>query len=162
MKEQIRDFIIVIVIFILGILFNVIFTKINQSNQVLKKDSITENIGNSDILKDYFQKHHVRFSHIVLAQAILESGNFTSALYKSNKNLFGMKIPAKRYTFAKNWHDYGNYANYESIENCILDYKSWQQTNAYDITSEEDYFNLLKTIYAEDPNYISKLKKLIK
>lgn len=158
MKNWIRDILIILVVFSLGVLLG-ISSKIKDVSFKTENQQDTININ---ILNHYFEKHHVRFSHIVLAQAILESGNFTSKLYKSNKNLFGMKIPAKRYTFAENWHDYGNYADYESIESCILDYKSWQQTSAYDIISEEDYFNLLKTIYAQDPNYITKLKKIIK
>ena len=76
-----------------------------------------------------------------------------------NKNLFGMKVPAQRFTFATNYFDYGNYAKYESIEECIMDYKCWQMQNAYNITTEEGYFNLLHSIYAEDPDYIQKLKK---
>lgn len=120
-------------------------------------DSITD-----DCLKLNFQKHKIKFSHIVLAQAKLESNHYKSKLLFTSNNLFGMKVAATRFTFAKNSYDYGNYAKYESIEDCILDYRSWQIQNANLIFTEDAYFELLQKYYAEDPDYVTKLKKLIR
>ena len=55
-----------------------------------------------ECIKMNFEKHHIKFSHIVLAQAILESNNFKSTLCKFNNNIFGMKVPAQRFTFCNN------------------------------------------------------------
>jgi flagellum-specific peptidoglycan hydrolase FlgJ len=155
MKEWIKDIIAILAISILVLFIGISSTyRIKFENKIeLTKDSIID-------CNYYFQKHRIRFSHIVYAQAILESDNFKSNLYKNNNNLFGMKVPAQRFTFCINPFDYGNYSKYESIEYCILDYKAWQMQNAYNIYTEEGYFNLLSNIYAEDKNYINKLKKI--
>jgi len=39
----------------------------------------------------YLKELNVKFPHIVLAQAIIESGTFTSKICKKNNNLFGMR-----------------------------------------------------------------------
>ena len=169
MKEWIRDIAISLFIFILGLCSGVfvMYMAYNEKIKELGKeiDNATYCISDStdvECIKANFEKHHIRFSHIVLAQAILESNNFKSKICKTNHNIFGMKVPAQRFTFCINPYDYGNYAKYDDVESCILDYKAWQAQNSYNITTEEGYFNLLRSIYAEDPNYINKLKKLIK
>jgi flagellum-specific peptidoglycan hydrolase FlgJ len=160
MKEWIRDIIIVLAIFILGLIVGLNSQHNNKESKQL--DKVYYNVDSNNVSKDlYFEKHKIRFSHIVYAQATLESNNFKSKLCKENNNIFGMKVPAQRFTFCNNPYDYGNYAKYDNIESCILDYKAWQMQNAYNITTEEGYFNLLRNIYAEDTEYVNKLKKII-
>lgn len=168
MKEWIRDILIVLIVFILGLLCGhiIAYKTANKEVQRLGKeveaDYCIQDTADINCIKLNFEKHHIRFSHIVLAQALLESNYFKSKLCIEDNNMFGMRVPAQRFTFATNPHDYSNYAKYNSLEDCILDYKAWQMQNAYNITTEEGYFNLLRNIYAEDPNYVDKLKKLIK
>jgi flagellum-specific peptidoglycan hydrolase FlgJ len=121
---------------------------------IIKKDSLN--------ISQLLDKHKIKFSHIVLAQAKLESNNFKSDLYKRNWNCFGMKVPAQRWTFAENTHDWGNYARYSSLENCIMDYKSWQLSNTTTITNDNAYLQLLGNMYAEDKRYVERLKQIIK
>jgi hypothetical protein len=163
-----RDIAMVLIIFIFGIGLGIILgyflarkDVINLKEKVAKINCLDEQIG-VECLKDNLHKHKVKFSHIVLAQCILESNNLTSPLFKNNKNCFGMRVAAQRFTFAINNHDYGAYAKYESVEDCVLDYKAFQIQNALFITNDSDYFKLLGSIYAEDPIYISKLKNIIK
>jgi flagellum-specific peptidoglycan hydrolase FlgJ len=158
MKNFIHDIAIVLVIFTTGMLFG-FFIRNKEINILAKKSIIKQDSLNIIQLLD---KHKIKFSHIVLAQAKLESNNFKSDLYKKNNNCFGMKIPAQRWTFAENTYDWGNYAKYSSLENCILDYSSWQKSNAYNISNENAYFELLGNIYAENPKYVERLKELIK
>ena len=160
MKEWIRDITIILAVFILGLFIGLKSQYYNkESKQLDKVYCITDSNNLCKTL--YFEKHKIRFSHIVYAQAILESNNFKSKLCKENNNVFGMKVPAQRFTFCNNPYDYGNYAKYDNIESCVLDYKAWQMQNAYNITTEEGYFNLLRSIYAEDIEYVNKLKKII-
>jgi uncharacterized FlgJ-related protein len=161
MKEWIRDITIILAVFILGLFVGLKSQYYNkESKQLDKVYCITDSNNLCKTL--YFEKHKIRFSHIVYAQAILESNNFKSKLCKENNNIFGMKVPAQRFTFCNNPYDYGNYAKYDNIESCVLDYKAWQMQNAYNITTEEGYFNLLRSIYAEDPQYRNKLEDIIK
>ena len=44
---------------------------------------------------------NVRFPHIVMAQARLETGNYKSRIFKENNNLFGMKVARRRPTTNK-------------------------------------------------------------
>lgn len=80
---------------------------------------------------------------IVLAQARLESGNFTSAKCKKQHNILGIKH-GRRYATYKRWQD------------CVTDYKR-RISSRY---KGGDYYVFLKRIgYARDPRYIQKLKQ---
>lgn len=168
MKEFKRDIVIVLIIFSIGMAVGLAINHYLSKKEigilkekVAKINCLNEQIG-IECLKDNLEKHKIKFSHIALAQCILESNNFKSALFKSNKNCFGMRVAAQRFTFAMNNHDYGAYAKYESVEDCVLDYKAFQIQNALFITTDTEYFKLLGSIYAEDENYIIKLKQIIK
>lgn len=83
-------------------------------------------------------------SRIVLAQARLESGNFTSRRCKVDHNLFGMKR-GKRYARYGHWRE------------SVADYKK-RISSRY---AGGDYYAFLKRIkYASDPNYISKVRRI--
>jgi len=168
MNEWIRDTVIIMIVLLLGIMFGTklayytIEKKVNAIGKTINADYCLVDSIDENCLLINFTEQKIKFSYIVLAQAKLESNNFKSTLLKTNNNLFGMKVAATRFTFATNSHDYGSYAKYESIKDCILDYRSWQIQNGYNITNETAYFELLKKVYAEDPNYVNKLKKIIK
>ena len=100
----------------------------------------------------------IKFADIVLAQAILESGNFKSKLAKENNNLFGMRLARVRETTAKG-QKYG-YANYLSWKDSVKDYKLWQDSvlkNKKNMTRTQ-YLSYLNRIYSETPNYISRIR----
>ena len=100
-----------------------------------------------------------RFPHIVLAQAKLESGNYSSKMFKENNNLFGMKEAKSRINIAggtQNGHAY-----YDSWSESIYDYALYYSTYLSKIKNEKEYFQYLSQSYAEDPNYISNLKNII-
>jgi flagellum-specific peptidoglycan hydrolase FlgJ len=164
MKDWIRDMTIIIIVFILGLILGVYLTHTTtiKSKNIQHNEYQTNDSSITEHLKYCFTKHKIKFSHIVLAQAKLESNNFKSDIFKTNNNMFGMKVPAQRFTFAINDADFANYAKFANLEDCVRDYKSWQKTYATLITTEDGYFQLLNNIYAEDTDYVNKLKKLIK
>lgn len=100
-----------------------------------------------------------RFPHIVYAQSSLETGNFTSSLFKENNNLFGMRIPAQRITLANNSQN--DYAYYNTWIESVYDYALYSATYLSQLKTEEEYLNYLQQNYAEDSTYVSKLKKII-
>jgi uncharacterized FlgJ-related protein len=51
-----------------------------------------------DLLKEYILELNLRFPEVVLAQAKLESGNFTSRAFREQNNLFGMHVARSRPT----------------------------------------------------------------
>lgn len=103
---------------------------------------------------------HIKYPYIVLAQAEHESGHFTSRLFKSNNNMFGMKKARQRITTA---HSEKNaYANYRNWIECVHDYAMYQSTIISKISDEDEYFEYLSNNYAEDTLYVRAIKILIK
>ena len=73
-----------------------------------------------------------------------------------------MRVEAQRFSFAKNSHDYGAFAKYDNVEECIMDYKAWQIQSAFFITTEDQYLEMLSKVYCKDPGYVEEVKKLMK
>lgn len=101
----------------------------------------------------------IQHPHIVLAQMKIESGNYGSSIARNNNNYFGMRQPSSRLTVSLGSRN--GYARYRSWAYSILDYALWQRQYAWNLT-EEQYLAKLGRTYAEDPNYVSKVKKLSK
>ena len=89
------------------------------------------------------QRQGLPHGEVVLAQARLETGNFTSQRCKRDKNILGIKH-GRRYAVYARWQD------------CVADYKK-RISSRY---KGGDYYAFLKRIgYAKDPKYIQKLKQ---
>ena len=97
----------------------------------------------------------IEHPHIVFAQMRLESGNFQSNIATTNNNFFGMYHPRQRVTTSKGNNN--GYAVYENWALSIVDYGLWQRRYARGLT-EDEYYALLKVKYAEDDNYVPKVK----
>lgn len=101
----------------------------------------------------------IAYPDVVLAQARLETGNFTSKVFKENNNLFGMKLPRVRNTTAIG--EQNSHADYASWRQSIIDYKLWQDDVIVGIKSKRQYLSYLSKNYAEDKKYINKLKQML-
>jgi flagellum-specific peptidoglycan hydrolase FlgJ len=89
------------------------------------------------------QRQGIPHAHIVLAQARLETGNFSSDRCRRDHNLFGIK------------HN-GQYARYRTWQDSVADYKA-RISSRY---RGGDYYAFLRRIgYASDPAYTAKLKR---
>ena len=108
-----------------------------------------------NLLKDC----NIKYPHIVLAQAKIESGNYTSNIFKKNHNLFGMRKAHHRITSAQS--EQNTYAYYRDWVDCVYDYAMYQSEVMCNITSEEQYFNKLGAKYAQDSSYVHTLKNAI-
>ena len=91
-------------------------------------------------------KHDIPHPEIVLAQAKLETGNYKSKLCKKHNNLFGLR----------KGNSYRKYSNYEE---CVKDYKRLISKRLR--PSENYYAFLVRIKYAEDEQYIKKLKSAV-
>lgn len=105
----------------------------------------------------------IKFPDVVFAQAVLESGNFTSNLFKNHNNLFGMKLPKIRETVAIGRVKNG-YAKYNSWSESIYDYFLWQNymLSKKDISTKKDYLVFINKIYAENKSYVRILNRVMK
>lgn len=103
----------------------------------------------------------LRLEHpdIVYAQAQLESAGWTSPVFRENHNMFGMKAPWSRITTCIGVNK--GHARYISWRYSLLDYAIWQIVNGRGLTDEE-YFDRLRSVYAEDEEYIVKIKEIIR
>lgn len=103
---------------------------------------------------------NVRFPHIVMAQSIVETGNFKSRIFKENHNLFGMKQATIRINTAKGTqHGHAYYDNwYESI----YDYAFYQCRYLSTIRTENEYYDYLSSVYAESGGgYVKAVKQTV-
>ena len=99
-----------------------------------------------DQVRQELHRQGIPHANIVLAQARLETGNFTSRRCKVDKNLFGMKKGRR-------------YAKYSHWKESVTDYKK-RISSRY---NGGNYYNFLRRIhYAEDRLYFRKLDKIIR
>lgn len=130
-----------------------------------------------ELFLSMYKQIGIRFDSIVVTQNFLETGNFTSTIFKENKNMFGMKYNQRGFAIGKN-RGHAQYADYESA---AKDYLAWQTIRIRDyeryygkkIVTDEDYYDLLNHVviygktgkagvysYAEDPDYTRKLQRV--
>jgi hypothetical protein len=109
-------------------------------------------------LKDYLTELNIPHADIVYAQAVLETGNFTSSIFKKNNNLFGMKVATIRPS--TNIGEDDGHAAFKHWRHSVIDYALY---SAYyvPVLNQAEYLDFLSKRYAEDPNYISKVKQIV-
>lgn len=109
----------------------------------------------AQMLKDL----NVRFPHIVIAQAIIESGHFQSNIFRTNHNLFGMKQARMRCTTAKGTNL--AHAYYDNWKESVYDYAFFQSRYLHDLKTEAQYLEYLDRNYAEAKDYDLAIKRVI-
>jgi len=118
-----------------------------------------------ELLKSCLEYEGIIYRDVVLLQSKLETGNYTSDIFRNGNNLFGMKYPGLRPTVATGI--FMEHAQYAHWSDSVVDYALWQKyylSRGYRIGSEIDsdfYLVFLNCIpYAEDPRYVPKLVAL--
>lgn len=103
---------------------------------------------NIENLLSVLRQYDVKFPQIVAAQALLETGYFTSRVCLENNNLFGLRRPSN-----------GSYYTFNSWEESVKAYKDYVQYKY----KGGNYYDFLNRIgYAEDGGYILKVMILEK
>ena len=102
---------------------------------------------------------NVKYPHIVLAQSILETGHYSSTIFKTNHNLFGMKEARSRVKTAKGTQL--NHAYYDNWKESVYDYAFYQCRYLGRVTNEDEYYQALDASYAEADQYSNNLKQII-
>lgn len=138
-----------------------------------KSDIVFEQLEFSpDNLKKYLKFKKIKHPEVVYAQALLESANFTSRIFKENHNLDGMKyvdtLECKKrgikYRPTVAIGKQHGHARYKSWQSCIDDYALWQSIfKRTPMTTQEEYLKLLaRHGYAEDKRYVPVLRVIMK
>lgn len=114
-----------------------------------------------------FSKYRALMPYII-AQAKLESGNFSSKVFKTDNNYFGMKLPVKRPTVAAGpglLSPEGNhYAHYNSESDSVTDLLLWMEYTKFPTVvynsevyvselKSRNYFGSSETSYLKNINY---------
>lgn len=120
---------------------------LSVSNDLNDKDSKSEpysSLVDTSVYRE-IKRQGIHHADIVLAQAKLETGNFTSNVCLSYNNLFGLRKPD------------GSYYKFDKWQSSVKAYKDWVQSK---YVPPNDYYDFLEEIgYAEDKEYINKLKE---
>ncbi|WP_189631311.1 glucosaminidase domain-containing protein [Roseivirga thermotolerans] len=96
-------------------------------------------------------------TRVIYAQAVHETGNFTSGVFLKGNNLFGMQPNSRK------WDDDSperigkeGSATYSSRYQSIRDYFDRQLQFKVDLSNDGEYMlSTLRTGYATDPNYLT-------
>ena len=114
-------------------------------------------------LMAYIKLKNIKHPEIVYAQAVLETGNFTSKIFLHNNNLFGMKyVRTDRFRKTTAIKSHKNHALYNNWKSSVDDYLLWQQMFKLTPTeTKEDYFTLLSKKYSTSKKYIQTLKLIL-
>ena len=138
-------------------------TSEKEDNYIITAEDVllvnSQNEFSEDKFISMLDEINLPYPHITLAQAKLETGNFTSKIFNENHNSFGKKEAKVRINLARGTQ-YGH-AYYNSWEESILDYAFWYSTYASKCKSEEEFYQLLDKVYAEDELYSKKLKNMV-
>ena len=126
-----------------------------------KSEIIAEQVSTDfkDDVLNYIYEMRIDHPYIVYAQAIKETGTFTSAIFLENHNLFGMKAAYGRATTCIGINR--GHAVYLNWKMSIIDYALFQEAYMRNL-SEDEYFAKLGKIYAQDKNYERDLRILVK
>ncbi|OUS02881.1 hypothetical protein A9Q86_02200 [Flavobacteriales bacterium 33_180_T64] len=92
---------------------------------------------------------------LLYAQTYHETGNYSSPVFKENKNLFGMRHPSKRKTYSQGSNL--GHAVFKNHFNSVRDY--FERQKEFNISNTNDTAYVLETVasnYATDPNYSTK------
>ena len=113
-----------------------------------------------ELLREALFYAEIHNPEIVYRQAVLETGNFTSDLFKYGNNLMGMRLARVRPSCATAI-EYDYHATYSHWWDSVMDYKlmqDWYTAKSHDLS---DYYEFLGNIgYATDKHYIVKLELL--
>lgn len=130
-----------------------------ETRSIILKEADKENEFSPEKLKAYILSLNIKYPHIVLAQAEIETGHFTSNIFKENHNLFGMKVATKRPTTNKG--EENGHAYYDNWKESVVDYAFYSAQYLKDIKSEKEYLQYLKQSYAQDTTYVTKILRII-
>ena len=155
---RLKDIVICLLIgiSIMFIIVTIIEAKENKKNNLQEVIEFTPCY--KDSIANFLIELKVKYPHIVLSQFIIESGNYTSKIFLENNNPFGMKLSWNRATTALGIKN--GYAYYSNLRDAIIDYAFMQSSYYRSAKTEEDYYILLQKSYAEDKEYINKVRKI--
>ena len=156
MKQKIFNITILVLV---GLLYIIVLSKPTTSKQYVRmvevpvqyeeatQQSSFKDKSPEEGLKEALAYYGIKCPNIVYAQAVLETGHFTSSVCQNKNNLFGLYD-------SKN----GRYYEFEHWSESVIAYKNYIQSK---YKSDSSYYRFLESInYAQDPTYVNKVKQI--
>ena len=150
--------IIVVVLFLSVSLLSFIAAK-KPEKEYVHTEIVINREHNQSKLFERIDELPFKYPEIIKAQMVLETGNFKSIVYKTNNNVFGMRLAKQRITLATG--DNLKHAVYKNVEESIIDRLIYEAKYMNNL-SKEEYYSFLDRLYAEGDNYSKTLKQIIK
>lgn len=155
MKQKVYN---ILMLFLIGGLYGLYYIDYQEEHREPEKvdvlrleqpEFLLSEKPDDDDLMAVLEYYNVKHKNIVYAQAILETGHFRSKVCREYNNLFGLyNSRSKDYYKFNHWSE------------SVVAYLNYIQ---YRYKPPNDYYKFLEEIgYAEDPQYITKLKNIVK
>ncbi|MES3016963.1 MAG: glucosaminidase domain-containing protein [Bacteroidota bacterium] len=102
----------------------------------------------------------IKYPEVALSQARLETGNFTSDIFKENHNLFGMKMAELRPTSAVGINR--GHALYTNWKESVVDYALFQSfiISRLKNVSKDAYREHIQKYYSETSDYLARIDRV--
>lgn len=154
----------IVIIFILNTIE--IGNSVPLQKECISFEIVIDDCFRTDSLIVYIERLGIKHPDIVYAQAILETGEFTSPIFRENNNLFGMKyVKDFKSRYPRPTTAIGSqfgHAVYNNWRLSVDDYQLWQDMfKKTPIESESDYLQLLDSRYAVPGKYVPVLRGII-
>ena len=143
----------VLILILIGVLYSLYYSdhhKYKYPKKLIKEQPkfLLSDNPEKDLMA-VLEYYNVKYKHIVHAQAILETGYFKSRVYKEYNNLFGLYD-----SYNKDYYKFNHWSE------SVVAYLNYIQ---YKYKPPCNYYVFLVNIgYAEDPDYVTKLKTIVK
>jgi hypothetical protein len=152
--------------FLLVVLFTVCMWIVADRPTVVKtryvnQEAVVHNhssVFSADLFFEYVKQCGIRYPHIAMAQAVLESAEFKSNIFRIANNAFGMKVARSRPTTCNGEHS--GHAYYDDWRLSVQDYALYQAAYLRKVRSEDEYYEFISNSYAGDPTYVEKVRRI--
>lgn len=134
-----------------------------KASEAKVKQSQTRSIPNDfseKALIALMKELKIKYPEVALSQARLETGNFTSAIFKENHNLFGMKMAELRPTSAIGINR--GHALYTNWKESVIDYALYQSfiISRLKTVSKDAYRQHIQKYYSETSDYLVRIDRV--
>ena len=134
---------------------------VTANEKYIRIETTAEPFSEEALLK-FMKELRIKYPETVISQARLETGNFTSDIFKENHNLFGMKVAGKRPTSAIGEHR--GHAQYRDWKDSVIDYALFQSYIIAKLPKNniDEYRNYIQKFYSETSDYLTRIDRTIK
>ena len=126
---------------------------------MIKANEIENNSFTPKKYREYLDHLNIKYPWIAYSQSLIESAHFTSPVWKNNHNLLGLRKSTLRAT--KNKGTELNHAYFDTWKDCVDDYALWYNRYRICDLNETQYLEFLQKNYAQSPEYMKLLLKII-